>query len=287
LFKKLFGSKPKRVLVDENSAGARRKAGRPTRTEAAERRRQRTADQKAELDLEIARAKSARELKKLQSDDQAELNISDLARLAQQLERVGLTITPKRSGNRLAKEDGLPGFFKGFFDEDGGRSLAKIAGMYFGNGSGSALGAHALPAGHTAPAAQPPSTPHRQAAPPAAAAATAAEEEPAAADPRIQGVIEGLSDAEPDEAAKQILRFGPFFGLGWLIDALINTPDGQRGALFATLGEQQPQGRPLLDWLASRPDWTQETINAMRQRRGVEVPSVAPASVDDAGNPGW
>ena len=96
-------------------------------------------------------------------------------------------------------------------------------------------------------------------------------------DPRNTAIIDTLSGLSPVDAAGQILRFGPIFGLGWLIDSLVVTPDGQRSALFDALDQQQPQGRPLVAWLRGRPEWTAETIAAMRKRRGMGETVATPA----------
>ena len=249
-------------------------AGRPKKADELKRLESRLAEQTLRNRFALAKARGVALRKGLKGGDvpdeaSRDLDIDHLTVAQAKKLGVRLTFGPK---NQPIEQDGLKGFLKGFFDEDGGAGLAKLLGMYFGTAvPPSAAGPvprngvatqHALPApSQTTPATQIEPIPEDVTVP----------------DPRNTAIIDTLSGLSPVDAAGQILRFGPIFGLGWLIDSLVVTPDGQRSALFDALDQQQPQGRPLVAWLRGRPEWTAETIAAMRKRRGMGETVATPA----------
>lgn len=191
---------------------------------------------------------------------------------------VRLTFGPK---NQPIEETGIVGFIKGFLSEDTGKAVAGMLGAQLMGGGAPRAEAPAPsgPARPRPPAALPPSAPVP--APPAAAAPGPAAPAPEAAPVEggraglIVGALDGL---DPAEAAARIVQYAPLFGVGWLVDALVRTPDQGREPFLAAIAEQQPEAAPLVAWLRARPEWTAATVTAMRERVGVNGAAPHPAA---------
>ncbi len=109
----------------------------------------------------------------------------------------------------------------------------------------------------------------RDAPPPADAGETASppSEQVAAAEPADLSapIIAGLEGRDPKEAADWLQTNGAIWT--WvLVPELQQTPDAERPARLAELGNVHPGYRQLAEWLLARPDWLQATVDRLRSQ---------------------
>ena len=83
-------------------------------------------------------------------------------------------------------------------------------------------------------------------------------------------VISQLDGKQPDDAA-QWLSTLPYPQATELISALQKTPNDQILAFLSELASKYPDFRGLVEWLRQRPDWTVQTIGALRRLASPET----------------
>lgn len=250
-------SKPNAVVV----VPVRRKRGRPTREEAAERRKMQLAEIKTKVELR----KLERELAKTDvDDDDASLRVDDVARINRQLRQIGMTIAP--IDGRSGAEGGLVGSLRSLLDTEAGRGIGQVAGGVLANAlTGGAVIMAPQPAPPLLPAG--PSLP-----PPAAAVAEvpAVEPEPAPEAPLsataqlvTNYVIGQLENKTPAETAGWVIN-NPNQQIREFAEAIRRTPDEHLPELLSRMATQYPDLRGVADWLRSRPEWLVATARAIR-----------------------
>jgi hypothetical protein len=273
----LFQQRKPRPLPADAGATRRRGAGRPTRTEAAERRRQAIADQKAELDLALGRARVEKELRKLQGADEQPITLADVGRIARQLDVLGLEIRPKGGGPALTNDDGLRGFLKGFLNEDGGKIAARFVPVLQGL-TGDGHPAHGQRVDVWRPGEAPPPAQETPALGPAGL---------------VLPTPDDLGQMHPDSQAflRGVCGQTPADGVAWLltqreaaplIERIRSTPDDELGGVLELVRRLAPTMGHAAGWLAQHPDWF---VQAARVIRGDGGQPAAPDAPPPPGSP--
>lgn len=107
-------------------------------------------------------------------------------------------------------------------------------------------------------ATQPPPEPTRQIAPPS-------EPHQEAQMSIISNYVIGQLDGKQPQDAAQWLTSLPYPQATELIKAFRETEDGQILVMLSELASKYPDFRGLVEWLRQRPQWTVETIQALRR----------------------
>jgi len=300
----LFGlwGKPRRAVAV--SVAPRKKGGRPTKEMAAERRRQKLADKKTEIELLTL----DKQLQRMATDgDEAIITGRNLKQVMQELQELGFDVKPT---DELKSSSDMDAMLK-----MGIRAFGQGAAQYLGQTGAPGL----LAPRSVAPVAPSPMSPPSQVVPQPQQPIAKIEPEVVAVD-RIEYLrlkAEGMSDADaiarariipaddhtptaetpepsaPESPAPGDAVWGPEFFIGqlvsltpvqaahWfdiaarqnadmqqLVSKLCGSPDEEIPAILNLVRLRAPKFAPFVDWLESRPEWLYETIHVLRGMAG-------------------